>query len=76
MQFYPKASQDEARVHPGLYVRRGGVVDLSSIRGAGFGYREQEIGRVLPEPVVRAGVVDGLQTRFDPPASPLHANRG
>jgi L-alanine-DL-glutamate epimerase-like enolase superfamily enzyme len=49
MQFYPDASQPEAAVHPGLYRRRGGVVDLSSIRGPGFGYRLEEIGRTLPE---------------------------
>jgi L-alanine-DL-glutamate epimerase-like enolase superfamily enzyme len=56
MQFYPQASSDEARVHPGLYQRRAGMVDLSTIAGPGFGYREAEIGRQLPEPVVRAGV--------------------
>jgi hypothetical protein len=35
MQFYPAASAPEAVVHPGLYQRRSGVVDLTSIRGAG-----------------------------------------
>ena len=48
MQFYPAASHAEAVVHPGLYVRREGVVDLASIRGAGFGYRLEEISRDLP----------------------------
>ena len=38
MQFYPEASNIEARVHPGLYQRRGGEVDLSTIAGSGFGY--------------------------------------
>ena len=52
MQFYPEASAFEARIHPGLYRRRDGTVDLSSIRGAGFGYRVNEIQRVLPEPAV------------------------
>ncbi|MEQ8848893.1 enolase C-terminal domain-like protein [Botrimarina sp.] len=47
-QFYPDASADEARVHPGLYERRGGVVDLGTLRGPGFGYRVAEIGRELP----------------------------
>lgn len=50
MQFYPDASTIEERVHPGLYRRRGGIVDLSSLSGSGFGYRVEEIGRGLPEP--------------------------
>ncbi len=48
MQFYPEASVSEAAVHPGLYRRRQGVVDLSTIKGPGFGYRVAEIQRVLP----------------------------
>jgi hypothetical protein len=48
MQFYPQASEPESKVHPGLYQRRNGVLDLSSIRGPGFGYRQQEIERPLP----------------------------
>jgi hypothetical protein len=55
MQFYPAASAPEARIHPGLYTRRGGVLDLSTIRGPGFGYRVDEIVRELPEPVVTIG---------------------
>jgi L-alanine-DL-glutamate epimerase-like enolase superfamily enzyme len=55
MQFYPEASSFEARVHPGLYVRREGRLDLSSIRGAGFGYRLGEINRPLPPPIIRCG---------------------
>jgi L-alanine-DL-glutamate epimerase-like enolase superfamily enzyme len=51
MQFYPEASAAEAKVHPGLYRRRGGQVDLSSLAGAGFGYRLEEIRRELPAPV-------------------------
>ncbi len=50
MQFYPSASEPEARVHPGLYRRRNGMLDLRSIRGTGFGYRVEEIQRELPEP--------------------------
>lgn len=50
MQFYPEASAPEAKVHPGIYQRRSGKVDLSSIRGPGFGYRLEEIERLLPEP--------------------------
>ena len=49
MQFYPEASRDEARVHPGLYTRRQGKLDLSTIDGPGFGYRVREINRPLPE---------------------------
>jgi L-alanine-DL-glutamate epimerase-like enolase superfamily enzyme len=50
MQFYPAASVPEAAVHPGLYTRRDGQVDLTSIRGPGFGYRLEEIRRTLPPP--------------------------
>jgi hypothetical protein len=50
MQFYPEASQAEAVVHPGLYQRREGCVDLSSVRGPGFGYRLEEMRRELPKP--------------------------
>jgi L-alanine-DL-glutamate epimerase-like enolase superfamily enzyme len=49
MQFYPAASATEATVHPGLYRRRDGMLDLSTIRGPGFGYRVEEIGRELPK---------------------------
>lgn len=47
MQFYPDASKPEAAVHPGLYQRRAGCVDLSTIRGPGFGYRLEEVKREL-----------------------------
>lgn len=52
MQFYPNASAPEAKVHPGIYRRVNGVVDLSSITGSGFGYRIGEIQRQLPPPAV------------------------
>ncbi|MCL4544455.1 MAG: hypothetical protein M1118_07645 [Chloroflexi bacterium] len=55
VQFYPEASHPEAAVHPGLFQRRGGAVDLSTVKGSGFGYRCAEIERVLPAPVVVAG---------------------
>lgn len=48
MQFYPDASAPEAAVHPGLYRRRNGTVDLSTVNGPGFGYRIAEIARNLP----------------------------
>jgi hypothetical protein len=49
MQFYPEASEPEATVHPGLYRRRHGCVDLTTISGSGFGYRLSEISRQLPK---------------------------
>jgi L-alanine-DL-glutamate epimerase-like enolase superfamily enzyme len=52
MQFYPAVSEPEERVHPGCYRRRGGRVDLCTVRGSGFGYRLAEIARELPAPVV------------------------
>jgi len=56
MQFYPAASRPEATVHPGLYRRRDGVVDLRTIRGPGFGYRLDEIRRTLPAPAAHCAV--------------------
>ena len=53
MQFYPEASSAEEKIHPGIYRRRDGMLDLSSIGGNGFGYRLGEIERQLPEPVGR-----------------------
>jgi L-alanine-DL-glutamate epimerase-like enolase superfamily enzyme len=50
MQYYPDASRPEAVVHPGLYRRQDGCLDLSTITGPGFGYRVGEIERVLPPP--------------------------
>jgi len=55
MQFCPEASRPEATIHPGIYRRRGGRVDLGSIAGPGFGMRVAEIPRRLPEPVLVAG---------------------
>lgn len=48
MQFYPAASAPEEAVHPGIYRRRSGHLDLSTISGPGFGYRIDEIVRELP----------------------------
>jgi len=50
MQFYPDASQPEAQIHPGLYRRRGGQLQLCTVQGPGFGYRLTEITRELPQP--------------------------
>ena len=54
MQFYPAASDIEARVHPGIYRRVNGTVDLSSLTGPGFGYAIDRIGRHLPPAVDEA----------------------
>ena len=51
MQFYPDASLPEQRVHPGVYRRKEGCLDLTTIQGEGFGYRIDEIGRDLPSPL-------------------------
>jgi len=58
MQFYPRASDPEAQLHPGSYRRRDGQLDLSTVEGAGFGYRIAEISRDLGEPRVRFGLTD------------------
>jgi hypothetical protein len=49
MQFYPEASAPEQRIHPGIYQRRNGELDLSTLSGSGFGYRLSEIERKLPQ---------------------------
>ncbi|MGB0143255.1 MAG: enolase C-terminal domain-like protein [Akkermansiaceae bacterium] len=38
MQFYPEASAEFLKIHPGLYQRRKGVLDWSTLNGPGFGY--------------------------------------
>jgi L-alanine-DL-glutamate epimerase-like enolase superfamily enzyme len=55
MQFYPRASLPEAAVHPGIYNRRHGRLNLESIQGSGFGYRIGEINRNLPAPAATFG---------------------
>lgn len=49
MQFYPDASAIEATVHPGVYRRKNGCVQLDSLGLTGFGYKVKEIGRPLPK---------------------------
>jgi L-alanine-DL-glutamate epimerase-like enolase superfamily enzyme len=58
MQFYPSASSLEAAVHPGLFQRRHGLLDLSSLHGPGFGYRLDEINRPLGTSTAQFGVTD------------------
>lgn len=69
MQFYPDASDIESRVHPGIYRRRNGQVDLSTLGETGFGYRVEEIGRTLPTPAVSCGV---MRTTSDGAVPPPH----
>ena len=52
MQFYPEASLPEAKIHPGLFKRENGHLDLSSLGSAGFGYRAGEIERDLPSSIL------------------------
>lgn len=54
-QFYPAASMPEETVHPGIYRRRNGRIDLSSFAGPGFGMRVEEMTRTLPEPFLMTG---------------------
>lgn len=49
-QFFPGASVDEAKVHPGVFKLTDGCMDLTTIRGTGLGYRWDEIHRPLPNP--------------------------
>ncbi len=50
MQFYPEVSRPEAAVHPGIFKRNNGCIDLSTVLDQpGFGYRVDEIKRDLPE---------------------------
>jgi len=56
MQFYPAASVPEAQVHPGLYRRVGGEVNLETVRGSGFGLRVAEITRELPPQTIHFGL--------------------
>lgn len=49
MQFYPEASLPEQAVHPGLFQRRDGKLQLSSLKGTGFGYRLEDMQRKLPK---------------------------
>ena len=53
MQFYPEVSLPEQAIHPGIYKRSAGVVDISTLSKVGFGYREDEIERELPAPAVK-----------------------
>ena len=51
MQFSPDVSNPEKKIHPGIYKRKYGKINLSTIKGPGFGYCIDKIKRKLPEPV-------------------------
>ncbi len=42
-QFYPAASAKEMKIHPGLYKRANGRIDISTLNGSGFGMRYNEM---------------------------------
>ncbi|MGE3243197.1 MAG: enolase C-terminal domain-like protein [Pirellulales bacterium] len=75
-QFYPDASTYEAEVHPGLYRRRNGVLDLSTIKGPGFGYRLDEMRRELPAPfaVFERGSSYRVDSREEDLTAPVFAS--
>ena len=52
-QYYPAVSLPEEGIHPGIFRRRRGEIDVATLSGNGMGYRIMEIGRELPEPEVR-----------------------
>ncbi|MGC9312605.1 MAG: enolase C-terminal domain-like protein [Sediminispirochaetaceae bacterium] len=54
-QYYPAVSLPEERIHPGIFRRRRGEVDVATLSGSGMGYRIPEIGRELPEPELVCG---------------------
>lgn len=54
-QYYPAASLPEEGIHPGIFRRRRGEVDVATLSGNGMGYRIPEIRRELPEPEVVCG---------------------
>ena len=58
-QFYPQASMAEAAIHPKLYNRQDGQIDLSTLGGFGFGYNGAEASHELPPAAFRHGVVGG-----------------
>lgn len=42
-QYFPNSSLREARVHPGIFKRENGKLNLESLQGYGFGFRMEEI---------------------------------
>ena len=46
-QFFPKASEPEAKVHPNLFHVRDGMVSTESLKGYGLGYQIEKIERAF-----------------------------
>jgi hypothetical protein len=55
MQFYPEVSKPEEAVHPGIYRRSNGELDLSTLGGTGFGYCLTKVNRTLPQTAASFG---------------------
>jgi hypothetical protein len=55
MQFYPDASLPEAAIHPGVFQRRNGVIDISTLSITGMGYAIEKMNRELPPVTVNLG---------------------
>jgi L-alanine-DL-glutamate epimerase-like enolase superfamily enzyme len=64
MQFYPRASDAEAAIHPGLYTRVDGHIDLTTVRGPGFGYDGAESARELPPAAASFGMTPAPVPRW------------
>ena len=60
-QYYPQASLPEEDIHPGIFRRRKGEIDVSSMSGYGIGYRIGEIKRDLPVPACSAETGGGTR---------------
>jgi L-alanine-DL-glutamate epimerase-like enolase superfamily enzyme len=46
-QYFPGISKPEAHVHPGIFEVKEGYVSTASLRGAGLGFRANEIERAI-----------------------------
>ncbi len=44
-QFFPSSSEMESRIHPGIFSRKSGFLDLSTLGLTGLGYRREEMGK-------------------------------
>lgn len=74
MPLYGEASLAEAEVHPGMYTRKGGMVDRSTVSGGGFGYRLNEMHRPLP-PAVAEFSREPRRSAFQPTIALLRKAR-
>jgi L-alanine-DL-glutamate epimerase-like enolase superfamily enzyme len=46
-QFFPKSSEPEAAVHPGIFTVKDGMVSTASLKGTGLGFQMGKIRRTL-----------------------------